>query len=299
MWTRRGALAGAGALAACAPARGHVAGEDDPRFAAIEARVGGRVGVYALNTADGAVLSHRGDERFAMCSTFKWLLAAGVFYYAARGGRRDGPHRSPQLSDPVRFDESAIVPYSPRVQENLARGWMSVEELCEATVTISDNAAANLLLDTMLGPAGFVHFVRATGDEVTRLDRLEPALNENLPGDPRDTTTPAAMAQIMRRLLIGDGLLSAAAREKLLGWMIASPTGLSRLRAGLPEGWRAGDKTGTADGANNATNDVMIAWPPGQPPIFITCYLSHSTAPMADRNAAHAEIARIVAESWS
>ncbi|HRE43228.1 MAG TPA: class A beta-lactamase [Terricaulis sp.] len=293
MWTRRGALAGAAALAACAPVRGGVAvaQQDDPRFAAIEARVGGRVGVYALNTADGAMLSHRGDERFAMCSTFKWLLAAGVLHYAARGG--------PQLDDPVRFDARDIVTYSPRVEASLARGVMRVEELCEATVTISDNAAANLLLVGMMGTEGFTRFVRGIGDAVTRLDRLEPALNANTPGDERDTTTPSAMAHTMRRLLAEEAQLSAVAREKLLGWMIASPTGLSRLRAGLPEGWRAGDKTGTSDGANNATNDVMIAWPPGRPPILITCYLSHSTAPMADRNAAHAEIARIVTESWS
>lgn len=295
MWTRRGALAGGLALAGCQvavelPPPTPVPIRDDPRFAAIEARIGGRVGVYALNTADGAVLGHRENERFAMCSTFKWLLAAGVLYNAARGG--------PQLGDPVRFNERDVVTYSPRVEANLARGVMSVEELCEATVTISDNAAANLLLVGMMGTEGFTRFVRGIGDSVTRLDRLEPALNENSPGDERDTTTPSAMAHTMRRLLAEDAHLSAAAREKLIGWMVESPTGRQRLRAGLPADWRAGDKTGTWTGEHNATNDVMIAWPPGRAPILIACYLSHSTVPMAQRNAAHAEIGAIVAEAW-
>ncbi|HRO04385.1 MAG TPA: class A beta-lactamase, partial [Terricaulis sp.] len=223
-------------------------------------------------------------------STFKWLLAAGVLYSAARGGL--------QLSDRVLFNAGDIVPYSPRVEANLARGWMSVEELCEAAVTLSDNAAANLLLVGMMGPAGLTQFLRNSGDGVTRLDRTEPALNENLLGDVRDTTTPSAMAHALRRFLTTDEVMNAAARERLIAWMEASPTGRERLRAGLPAGWRAGDKTGTATGANNAANDVMIVWPPRRAPIIVACYLSHASAPMEARNAAHAEVARIVAADW-
>src|SRR5262249_22211727 len=157
---------------------------------------------------------------------------------------------------------------------NLARGWMTVAELAEAAVTQSDNGAANLLLERVGGPAGLTHFLRQSGDDFTRLDRNEMALNQNLPGDPRDTTTPSAMAQTMLRVATTDGVLNPASRETLTGWLVANQTGNARLRAGLPSTWRVGDKTGTGGDAHNATTDVAIAWPPNKQPIVIACFLS-------------------------
>lgn len=303
-FTRRGAVLGGVALAACAPT-GPVSPPivvdrapltDDPRIGAIEQRIGGRVGVSAFNSANGAWLTHRARERFAMCSTFKWISAAIALNQRHVGG--------PQLSDHVRFDQSDLLDYAPAAREHVARGWMSVEQLCIAAVELSDNTAANLLLDLQGGPQGFTMFMRRHGDGETGLDRIEPALNENLPGDMRDTTTPHAMARTLHRFLAVDGVLNADDREMLAGWMIESTTGRERLRAGFPATWRVGDKTGTWNGAHNATNDVAIAWPPAnsgraRAPIVVACYMSDSTAAPADRNAAHAEIARIVADTWS
>lgn len=298
MLTRRGTLLGALALAGCAPAPlvesvavASFPPPSDPRFAAIEQRVGGRVGVAAYNTAADAWLGHRLQERFAMCSTFKWALAAAVLDSSESGGIA--------LDQQVRFDENDIVHHSPRVADNLARGSMSVEDLCAATVGVSDNAAANLLLEGLTGPQGFTNWLRANGDSMTRLDRIEPALNQNIPGDERDTTTPEAMARTLHRSLLTDAVLSDASRQRLLGWMAASTTGLRRIRAGLPQGWRAADKTGTGGEPNNATNDVAVIWPPNAEPIVLAVYLSHSTAPPPARDVAHAEIARIVADTWS
>ncbi|HEY8521292.1 MAG TPA: class A beta-lactamase [Gammaproteobacteria bacterium] len=299
--TRRSAVLGALALAACAPKPASLlfdplepAGRrDEPRFAAIERRIGGRLGVAAWNTATDAWLTHRAHERFAMCSVFKWLLAAQMLWIE---------ERTPGFLDrQARFDEAYLAPlgYTPVTTANLERGWMTIGELAEAAVAQSDNGAANLLLERAMGPEGFTRFLRAHGDPVTRLDRIEPALNENLPGDERDTTTPDAMARTLVRFLTADQVLSAASRDVLIGWLVACQTGLSRLRAGLPQGWRAGDKTGTSVGDNNATTDVAIAWPPGRAPIVIACFLSHSTVELDARNAAHAEVARIVAETWS
>lgn len=303
MWTRRGALIGGLALAGCEvkvdlPPSASVSPADDARIAAIEARIGGRVGVFALNTANGRFLQHRGAEPFAMCSTFKWLLAAQILWI--------GERMAGYLALPVLYTEDDLLDYAPAARARFGHGpapqtgQMSAEELAEAAVVLSDNTAANLLLTGVGGPAGFTRFLREHGDVVTRLDRNEPSLNENLPGDARDTTTPEAMAQTMRRFLVADdGALNAASRDKLIGWLVASPTGRERLRAGLPANWRAGDKTGTSTAQHNATNDVMIAWPPnGGAPIIIACYLSVSAAPIAERNAAHAEVARIVAEDW-
>ena len=169
---------------------------------------------------------------------------------------------------------------------------MTIDGLARAAVTVSDNTAANLLLAKIGGPAGLTRFVRSLGDPVTRLDRTEPALNDSGPGDPRDTTSPRAMVGLMRTVLCGDAL-SRAARERLLGWLRACETGKNRLRAGLPQDWTVGDKTGT--GEHGAVNDLAIAWPPARAPILIAAYLSDGRAELGALVSAHAEIGKEVA----
>lgn len=295
--TRRTTLLSGLALAGCAPPiraqpnAAYTPPPDDPRFAAIEHRIGGRVGVAALNTANGDWIGRRIQERFAMCSTFKWVLAAHVLFM---GQAILGlPNRR------MDFTEADLQAYAPAARQLLSRGWMSVDEACEAAVVVSDNTAANLLLTTPSSPASLTEFLRSTGDALTRLDRLEPELNENLPNDPRDTTTPEAMVRTMERMLLTDAVLSESSRERLIGWMVESATGRERLRAGLPSTWRVGDKTGTGTGVHNAANDVAIAWPPDRAPILIASYLSDSVVDSTARNAAHAEIARIIVEQFS
>jgi beta-lactamase class A len=153
----------------------------------------------------------------------------------------------------------------------------------------SDNGAANLMLAAIGGPAALTRFLRQTGDTVTRLDRTEPSLNEATPGDPRDTTTPLAMLGSAERLWLGP-VLAPAGRAQLTTWAIECRTGLERLRAGLPKGWRAGDKTGTGD--RGTYNDVAIFWPPGRKPVLITSYLAESKLGTDAGNAIHAKVAR-------
>jgi beta-lactamase class A len=253
-------------------------------LAAIETRTGGKIGVYALDTHTGRDISFNGDKRFAMCSTFKVLLAAAILARVDADALR--------LGDIVRFGPADMLPHAPITSKHLAEGAISVRGLCEATVTQSDNPAANLLLPRVGGPAGLTRFLRVHGDDITRLDRNEMALNSNLPGDLRDTTTARAMTRTMVRLLTTDAL-SPASREQLAAWLVAASTGLTRLRAGLPAAWKAGDKTGT--GSNGAINDVAVAWPPGRSPIFLSVYMTGSTLTSAKLNEAHADIARCIA----
>jgi beta-lactamase class A len=171
---------------------------------------------------------------------------------------------------------------------------MTIRELCAAIVTRSDNTAANLLLATIDGPAGITRFARSLGDTVTRLDRIEMALNEALPGDPRDTTSPAAMVANMHKLLLGNRL-SAPSREQLTEWLIANKTGDERLRAGLPGSWRVGDKTGS--NGDTTTNDVAIIRPANQAPVLVAAYLTACAGPEAKRNAVLAQVGRLVAKS--
>jgi beta-lactamase class A len=222
-----------------------------------------------------------------MCSTFKTALAAFVLRLAER--------RSLSLTEELAFGPDDPLDNSPVVEANLKRGKLPVEVLAAAAVRQSDNSAANLLLRRTGGPQALTGFVRACGDAVTRLDRYELALNSNIPGDARDTSTPAAMAQLTRTLLLGD-LLSQESRGKLIDWLITSVRKPDRLSAGFPRGWRVGHKPGT--GRGGAVNDVAIAWPAGKPPIIAAVFISGGRAGEEVRAAAHRAIARLIARRF-
>jgi len=250
----------------------------------IEAESGGRLGVAALDTLTGTRSMHRADERFPMCSTFK-LLAAGAILARVDAGKESLDRR-------VRFQARDLLAYSPITKDRTGADGMTLAELCEAALTESDNTAANLVLAALDGPAGVTAYARALGDGVTRLDRIEPDLNEAVPGDPRDTSSPSAMASNLQSLVLGNAL-SAVSKDQLGRWLLANKTGDARLRAGLPSGWRVGDKTGSGD--SGTTNDIGIAWPPQRAPIVIAVYLTETPKPDAQRNAAIASVARAVA----
>jgi beta-lactamase class A len=253
------------------------------QLAELERRIGGRLGVAALDTASGHRVGHRAEELFPLCSTFKFLAAAFVLARVDRGDEK--------LDRRVVFSDKDLVTYSPATKEHVGPGGMTMAEICDAAVTLSDNTAGNLMLAGFGGPAGLTAYARSLGDRVTRLDRIETELNEAKPGDPRDTTTPVAMLGTMQRLLIEDAL-SASSRDRLIGWLRASKTGGKRLRAGLPADWRVGDKTGS--GNNGTANDVAIAFPPGRAPILITAYYTEATAVSDDaRNTVIAEAGRL------
>lgn len=250
----------------------------------LETESGGRLGVAMLDTATGAQIGHRADERFPMCSTFK-ALAVGAVLKRVDASRED-------LARRVRFEKSDLVPYSPVTEGRVGGDGMSVSELCEAAITRSDNTAANLLLASLGGPAEVTAFVRTIGDPVTRLDRIEPALNEGKEGDPRDTTTPNAMTSDFRSLITGNALASGS-RDRLIAWLVGNTTGGTRLRAGLPAGWRVGDKTGT--GESGTANDAAVIWPPQRAPIMLAVYLTQARVPSERQNAIIAAVAQAMA----
>ncbi|WP_415218111.1 class A beta-lactamase [Rhodopseudomonas sp.] len=250
--------------------------------ARLEAESGGRLGVGVLDTASGRTIGHRRDERFPMCSTFK-VLAAGLVL-----ARVDRNQES--LDRRVSYAKSDLVTYSPATEKHVDSG-MTIAELCEAAITLSDNTAGNLLLASFGGPAGLTTFARSLGDDTTRLDRIETELNEALPGDPRDTTSPRAMAQDLRALTLGDAL-SPASRAQLITWLKANTTGGTRLRAGVPPGWTVGDKTGTGD--RGTANDVAVLWPPQRAPLIVTVYLTGATVARDQQNKMIADVGAAV-----
>lgn len=265
------------------------AAEALPELESYERESGGRIGVYAENLANGKKLAWRADERFVMCSTFKASLAACVLARVDRGEE--------QLAAAIPYGQADLLDYAPVAKQNLAVGAMSVTDMCKAIVELSDNTCANLLLARIGGPAALTAFWRSLGDTTSRLDHNEPELNRSPPGNPQDTTTPAAMAGNLRRLVVGDAL-SPASRTLLTEWMVNCKTGANRLRAGLPAGWTIGDKTG--NNGKDASGDIAVAWPKldNKPdtPILIAAYVQGGTPNAAQIEAAFARIGRMVAE---
>jgi beta-lactamase class A len=252
-------------------------------LARLETESGGRLGVAALNTADGRQLLHRADERFPFCSTFKTMLSAAVLA------------KEPSLlKKRVAYSKGDLVAYSPVTGKHVGKG-MTVAALCEATIQYSDNAAANLLMKQIGGPAAVTAFARSIGDNEFRLDRTETELNTAVPGDPRDTTTPAAMAASLHKLVLGDGL-APAQRKQLKDWMLGNTTGDTRIRAGVPSNWQVADKTGT--GEHGTTNDIAVLWPPGRAPIVLVAYLTQPGKDDKARSEIIAEAAKIVSEAF-
>ncbi len=257
------------------------------QIAAIEARLGGRIGVAGLDTGNGKRIDYRAEERFPLCSTFKFLAAAAVL--------KRVDEKKDKLDRFVSYDAKDILEYAPVTKAHLGNGGMTLDALCAAAIEQSDNTGGNLLLEAIGGPVGLTNFARDLGDRMTRLDRKEPELNSAIPGDDRDTTTPASMLGDIRQLLVGN-TLSASSRQQLQEWLQANETGAAMIRVGIPTNWIVGDKTGR--GANGATNDVAIVHPPDRAPIVLAIYCVGSTASANDRAAAVAEAAKVVAESF-
>ncbi|WP_045760946.1 class A beta-lactamase [Xanthomonas albilineans] len=257
------------------------------RLAEIERRSGGRLGVYLLDSGTGQRIGRREQERFPLCSTFKFVLVAAVLQRVDRG--------EVGLDQRVRVRAADVVSYAPVTKPHVG-GTLSVDALCRAAMIFSDGGAANLLLRLVGDPPGLTRFLRAHGDTQTRSDRNEPSMNAFALDDPRDTTTPAAMASTMRTLLLGD-VLQPASRQRLIDWMIDNRTGDDCLRAGLPAGWRIGDKTG--NNGTDSRNDIAIVWPPGRSaPLLLTAYLNMATVDSDARDAALKAVAQAVVAWW-
>ncbi|MBP1181223.1 class A beta-lactamase [Methylobacterium sp. PvR107] len=284
LWTRRSIGRGLLAAPAIPLLRPALAGTE-PELVAIERRLGGRLGIAAAS-AGRVLIGHRAGERFPLCSTFKVLAVAAVLARVDSG--------SETLERSIAYGPDDLLSYAPVTRKALESGGgrLTVAELCAAALEWSDNTAANLLLASLGGPEGLTAWLRSLGDPLTRLDRTEPTLNTAIRDDPRDTTTPEAMRATLGRILL-ESALSPPRRARLEDWMVGCQTGFKRLRAGLPDQWTVGDKTGSGD--NGTVNDVAILRPPGRAPVIATVYLTGSAAPAAACEAAFAEIGRLVA----
>jgi beta-lactamase class A len=249
----------------------------------LERRFDARLGVHAVATGSGATVDHRADERFAFCSAFKGLAAAAVL------------HRAPtaHLDTVVTYTEADLLKSSTITRQHVATG-MTIRDLCDAAVRYSDGTAGNLLLRDLGGPAELTAYLRGLGDDVTRMDRFEPHIVEATPGDPRDTTTPRAIGTDYERIVLGDAL-APDDRDLLRDLLERGVAGAKRTRAGVPQGWRVANKTGTGD--YGTLNDIGVVWPPDSAPLLVSIMSSRSTSDAAYDEALVAEAAAYVAQA--
>lgn len=275
-------LLNASASTTPSPARKRPSGAALPEFQELEQRYNARLGVYGHNTETGQVVAHRAGEQFAMCSTFKPIAAAAIL--------RDQSKCAP-LDKVIYYPPHEIVTYSPITEKHVEDG-MTVGDIAAAAIQYSDNSAGNLLLRQIGGPKGLTAFCRSIGDQVTRLDRWETQLNSAIPGDPRDTTTPEALGRTYGRLALGSAL-SDDDRKQLVSWLKGNTTSGARFRAGLPENWVIGDKTGTGDYAT--AHDIGVAWTTKGTPLVLAVMSSKDTVDAPVDNALIADAARVLA----
>ena len=255
------------------------------RLRTLENEFDGRIGAYAIDTGTGRAVGYRANELFPMTSTFKAMACAAALHKARTA--------DPGLMERViQYTEDDLVDYSPITKEHIDTG-MTVTELCHATITVSDNTAGNLVLRQIGGPPGLTEYLRSLGDPRSRLDRWEPELNDWQPGERRDTTTPALMAQDLEAVMTDK--LTAPDRGQMAEWLRASTTGGARIRAGLPADWVVGDKTGTG-GTYATANDIAVVWPPEGAPMIMAVYTNRHAPDATVDNEVVARTATVLAE---
>jgi beta-lactamase class A len=252
----------------------------DEAFTQLENQFDARLGVYAIDTGTEESIVYRADERFAFASTYK-ALAAGVMLQQKSIN---------ELDEMITYTKNDLVTYSPVTEKHIDTG-MSLKEISEAAIRYSDNTAGNLLFNEIGGPAGFEAALREIDDKVTESDRFEPDLNFTTPGDSRDTSTPRALATSLQAFVVSD-VLPSEKRALMTDWLVGNATGDTLIRAGVPEGWVVGDKSGAA--TYGTRNDIAIVWPPEREPIIIAILSDRTTEDAAYDDALLAEAAKIV-----
>ncbi|WP_416351067.1 class A beta-lactamase [Staphylococcus saprophyticus] len=226
----------------------------------IENEYNTKVGIYGINTENGKVYEHNADERFAFASTYK-AIASGILL------NKVAPS---ELNKKVEINESEIVANSPVTEQYLGKT-MSLKALIKASMLQSDNTANNKIMQELGGVNGLKHELVQLGDDVSEPQRLEPELNYFDPNNKADTTTPRAAAQTLNSILTSNEM-NGSNLSLLKQTMIENKTGDTLIKAGMPNSYTVGDKSGQA--LTYATrNDLAFIYPKGQDkPIILAIY---------------------------
>ena len=248
----------------------------------LETGLNGTIGIAILDERGQEIWHYNGTRRFPLTSTFKTLLCAKLLW--------DSEKNFLNLSSETVIKKENLVIWSP-ITETMVGQRISLKSACSAAMTMSDNTAANIVLKDIGGPEALTRFLRTIGDSETRLDRYEPFLNEAARGDQRDTTTPLAIAQTLKNLVVGD-TLSKSSKRQLQDWMNKNQVAGSLIRATLPVGWTIADRSGAGGSGSRAITAVV--WPEPTRPIVIAIYITGTSASLEERSAAIARIGEMI-----
>ncbi|MDW4262139.1 class A beta-lactamase [Staphylococcus saprophyticus] len=226
----------------------------------IENEYNTKVGIYGINTENGKAYQHNADERFAFASTYK-AIDSGILL------NKVAPS---ELNKKVEINESEIVANSPVTEQYIGKT-MSLKTLIKASMLQSDNTANNKIMQELGGVNGLKHELVQLGDDVSEPQRLEPELNYFDPNSKADTTTPRAAAQTLNSILTSNEM-NESNLSLLKQTMIENKKGDTLIKAGMPNSYTVGDKSGQA--LTYATrNDLAFIYPKGQDkPIILAIY---------------------------
>ena len=213
------------------------------------------IGVYAVDTDSGKIINYNPSKRFAYCSTHKVFTVAEILH-------RYSPE---QLQEVIHYKEDDILSYAPVTKEHVDTG-MTLFDICEAAVRLSDNTAANLIIAKLGGIKNFKLALRELGDDITNPVRLEPEMNEFIPGDDSDTSTPKQMALNLQKYILGD-VLNEEQKQILINWMTDNTITDNLIKASVPDNCKVIDKSGS--GTYGTRNDIAIIYPESGKPIIM------------------------------
>ncbi|MCL1135671.1 class A beta-lactamase [Shewanella hafniensis] len=250
-------------------------------------RQGWNIGVSVIENSSNNVYSINGDERFSTNSTIKALACAIVLSEVDKN--------AVSLDDAMMINEQDVVSHSPVMKEFIGKK-VTLADACKATMTYSDNTAANFAIKKSGGPEGITSFLRSMGDDITRADRYEPDLNTNLEGDLRDTSTANAMAANFNKLLLGN-ILSTQSKEQLKDWMMGNKVADNMLRLVLPTGWEIADSTGA--NSYGARGIISMVWSESQQPLIISIYIKKENTAIEEREKVISEIGRVISTEYT
>ncbi len=166
----------------------------DEKFKKLEISLEGRIGLYAINTANNQTIQYRALERFPIQSTSKIMAVSAIL--------KKSESDNSLLMQKVTYTKQDLVSWSPITEKHVADG-MTIFDLCAAAMMYSDNTATNLIIKKLGGPQAVTAFARSIGDNTFKVDGWEPDLNSN-PNDLRDTSSPKAMAKSLQKLTLGE-----------------------------------------------------------------------------------------------
>jgi beta-lactamase class A len=248
----------------------------------IEAKHGGKIGLYVINRNNGKNLAYQESFYFPICSTYKFLVVGAILKQSMTDKKL--------LDEKIKILPNEITGYSPITKKHIDKK-MTVAELSRASI-LSDNTASNLLIHRLGGLEKLRQFTHSLNDKATKVANLEPAVNKVDLSTNLNKTTPKIIARDINKLAFSDDVLDKEHRLLLKKWLKENDTGDKRIASAIPDHWEIGDKTGTCQ--YGTTNDVAIIWPEDSKAVAMSIFYTQSEKDAKSKDKVLQKVAKIL-----